>query len=87
MTGNITATGGNANTKVALKNCALFTRCVIHINDEHVETPENLDIIMPIYNLLEYSDNYTDSSGSLYHFKRDEQNMNNGNIADVSIDA
>ena len=86
MTGNITATGGNANTKVAFKNCAPFTRCGIHINDEHVETPENLDIIMPIYTLLEYSDNYADSSGSLYHFKRYEQNMNNGNIADVSID-
>ena len=83
VTGNITATGGNANTKVAFKNCAPFTRCVAHINDEHVETAENLDIIMPMYNLLEHSDNYADSSGSLHRFKRDEQNMN-GNIADVT---
>ena len=81
MTGNISATGGNANTKVAFKNFAPFTRCAIHINDEHVETAENLDIIMPMYNLLEYSDNYYDSSGSLYHFKRDDQNVNNKNIA------
>ena len=65
LTGNITATGGNANTSVAFKNCAPFTRCVTHINDEHVETAENLDIIMPMYNLIEYSDNYADSSGSL----------------------
>ena len=56
-----------ANTNVAFKNCAPFTRCVTHINDEHVETGENLHIIMPMYNLLEYSDNYADSSGSLYH--------------------
>ena len=75
VTGNITAKGGDANTKAAFKNCAPFTRCVTHINDEHVETAENLDIIMPMYNLIEYSDNYADSSGSLYQFKRDEQNM------------
>ena len=65
-----------ANTNVAFKNCSLFTRCVTHINDEHVETAENLDIIMPIYNLLEYSDNYADFSGSLYQFKRDESPTN-----------
>ena len=42
---------------------------VTHINDEHVETAENLDIIMPMYNLIEYSDNYADFSGILYQFK------------------
>ena len=42
---------------------------------------------MPMYNLLEYSDNYEESSGSPYQFKRDEQNLNNdGNIADVTAD-
>ena len=50
---------------------APFTRCATHINDEHVETAENLDIIIPMYNLIEHSDNYADSSGSLYQFKRD----------------
>ena len=84
VTGNTTATGVNANTNVALKNCAPFTRCVTHINNKHVETAENLDIIMPMYNLLEYSDNYADSSGILWQFKGDEQNMNGNNIADVS---
>ena len=84
MTGDTTAEGGNADTKVVFKNCAPFTRCVTHINDEHVKTAENLDVIMPMYNLIEYSDNYPDSSGSLYQFKRDEQNMNNGNIADIT---
>ena len=75
MTGNMTATGGNANTKVAFKNGAIFRRAVVHINDEHIETVENLDIIIPTYNLIEYSDNYEDSSGSLWQFKRDEQNI------------
>ena len=54
------------NTNVAFKNCAPFTRCETHTNDKHVETAENLDIIMPVYNLIEYSDNYADSSESLY---------------------
>ena len=46
-------------------------------NYEHVETAENLDIVMNMYNLIEYSDNYADSSGSLHQFKGDEKNMNN----------
>ena len=44
----------------------MITRCPTHINDEHIETSDNLDIIMPMYNLTEYLDNYADSSGSLY---------------------
>ena len=66
-----------ADTNVAFKNCAPLTRCATQINDEHVEAAENLDIIIPMYNLIEYSDNYADSSGSLYQFKRDESPTNN----------
>ena len=84
--GNITAAGGNADTNVAFKNCAPSRRCVTHINHEHVETTEKLDAIMSMYNLLEYPDNYADSSASLYQFKRDEQKMNIGNPANVTTD-
>ena len=59
-------------TRLALKNCAPFTKCNLEINDEHVDTAENLDIVMPMYNLIEYSDNYQDSSATLYQYKRDE---------------
>ena len=76
VTGDIKVAAVAANTNVAFKNCAPFTRCAIHINDDHVETAENLDIIMPMYNLIEYSDNYADSSGSLYQFKRNESPTN-----------
>ena len=62
----------NANTRLALKNCAPFTKCNLEINDEHVDTAENLDIVMPMYNLIKYSDNYQDSSATLYQYKRDE---------------
>ena len=86
MTGDTRVADVGANTNVAFENCAPFSRCVTHINDEHVETAENLDNIMPMYNLLEYSDNYADSSGSLYQFKRDESPLNDaGNPINVAI--
>ena len=62
VTGDIKATGRDANTKVAFKNCAPFTKCLTHINDEHVDNAVNLDIVMPMYNLIEHSDNYSDTS-------------------------
>ena len=62
----------NNYTRLALKNCAPFTKCNLEINDEHVDTAENLDKVMPMYNLIEYSDNYQDSSATLYQYKRDE---------------
>ena len=70
--GTIRGTGGKNNTRLALKKCAPFTKCNLEINDEHVDTAENLDIVMPMYNLIEYSDNYQDLSATLYQYKRDE---------------
>ena len=87
VTGDIKVADVAVNTNVAFKNCAPFTKCVIHINDEHVEIAENLDVIMPMYNLIEYADNYADSSGSLYQFKRDESPMNDAeNPLNVALD-
>ena len=84
--GNITATGSDVNTRVVFINCAPFTKCIAPINDENTDNADNLDIIMPVYNLIEYSNNYSDTSGRLWQFKRDEQNMNNGNPAKVTAD-
>ena len=54
-------------------------------NDELVDSVENLVIIMPMHNLIEYSDNYSDTSGSLWQFKRDESPATNTvNPEDVS---
>ena len=64
--GTIRGTGGDNNTRLPLKNCAPFTKCNLEINDEHIDTAENLDIVMRMYNLIEYSDNYRDSSATLY---------------------
>ena len=82
---NVTARNGDANTAVAFWNCGTFTKCVTHeVNDEHIDAVENHDIAMPMYNLIEYSDSYSGTSGSLWQFKRDEQNMNNGNPGNVT---
>ena len=75
--GTIRATNAANATRLALKNCAPFTKCNLEINDEHADTAENLDIVMSMYNLIEYSDNYQDSSATLYQHKRDEPSDNN----------
>ena len=80
VTGNITVARGTVNTKVAFKNCHPFIGCKIHLNDERVEDSDNLDIIMNMYNLIEYSDNYSDSTASLYHFKRQNPLPNNAEL-------
>ena len=77
VTGNITVAGGNANTKVAFKNCAPFKRCRTEINETFVDDADFINIAMPMYNLIEYSDNYSDTSGRLWQLKRDEQPVNN----------
>ena len=70
--GTIRATNAVNATRLVLKNCAPFTKCNLEINDEHVDIAENLDVVMPMYNLIEYSDNYQDPSTTLYQYKRDE---------------
>ena len=70
--GTIRAAAADANTILALKNCAPFTKCNLKTNDEHLDTAGNLDITMPMYNLTEYSDNYQETSATLCQYKRDE---------------
>ena len=83
--GTIRAEAVDAATRLALKNCVPFTKCNLEIKDEHVDTAENLDITMPMYNLIEYSDNYQDSSATLYQYKRDEPPEDNV-IPDLTVD-
>ena len=79
ITGNITVTGGNTDTKVAFKNSAPFRECRTEINETFIDEAEHINIAMPMYNLIEYSDNYSDTSGSLWQFKRDEI-INNADV-------
>ena len=84
--GKITITGRGADAAarqadqrdkgVAFKNCAPFTNCISEINNAQVDTAKDIDIVMPMYNLIEYSDNYGKSSGALWQYYRDESNDN-----------
>ena len=49
---------GRNNKEVVFKNCTPFTNCISKINNAEVDNSENLEIVVPMYNLLEYSDNY-----------------------------
>ena len=61
---------------VAFKNCAPFTNCISEINNTQIDNTKYIDIVMPMYNLIEYSDNYSKTSGSLWQYYRDEPNDN-----------
>ena len=61
---------------VAFKNCAPFTNCISEINNTQVDNAEDIDIVMPMYNLIEYSDNYAKTTGSLWQYFRDEPDDN-----------
>ena len=81
--GIIRATNALNASRLALKTCAPFTKCNLEINDEHVDTAENLDIVMPMYNFIEYSDNYQDSSATLCQYKQDKPPEDNA-VADLT---
>ena len=78
VTGNLTTTPNNNAKQVAFKNCS-FTTCRTEINETFVDEADFINITMPMYNLIEYSDNYSDTSGSLWNFKRDEI-VNNADV-------
>ena len=61
---------------VAFKNCASFINCISEINNTQIDNAKDIDIVMPMYNLIEYSDNYAKTSASLWQYFRDEPDDN-----------
>ena len=89
ITVNNTAAAGaaanNTNKKVIFKNCAPFTNCISKINNTQIDNAEYIDIVMPMYNLIEYSDNYSKTSGSLWQYCKEIPAINNnGAIVDFN---
>ena len=75
--GTITVTDpndANCNKKLALKNNAPFTSCNSKLNNTLIDNTEDLDIVMPMYNVLGYSKNYTKTTGILWNYYRDKPN-------------
>ena len=61
---------------VTFKNCAPFTKCISRINNTDIDNAQDIDMVMPMYNLIEYSDNYSKTSGSLWQYYKDDPNDN-----------
>ena len=64
------------NKDVLFKNCAPFTKCISRINNTVIDTAQDIDIVMPMYKLIDYSDNYSKASGSLWQYYKDDSNDN-----------
>ena len=64
------------NKGIKLKYFAPFTKCISRRNNTNIDTGQDIDIVMPMYNLIEYSDNYSKTSGSLWQYYNDEPNDN-----------
>ena len=89
VTGTITVAGAGAedNAKrlderskgAIFKNCAPFTNCISEINNNQIDNAKGIDVVMPMYNLIKNSDNYLKTSGSLWHYYRNDPNDNIAN--------
>ena len=79
------AAANNISKKVIFKNCVLFTNCINKVNNTQIDNAEYIDIIMPMYNLIEYSDSYSKTSGSLWQYCKNIPAVNNaGNMDDFT---
>ena len=75
--GTISANNINIkNKEVIFKNCAPFTNCISEINNTQIDNAKDIDIVMPMYNLIEYSDNYAKTTGSLWQYCKDIPALN-----------
>ena len=81
VAGNITVNAAN-DTNVAFKNCAPFCTCKTVINDMFIDRAEYIYVAMPMNNVIQCSDNYSNTSGSLWQFKRNDVPAN---YADLPI--
>ena len=72
---------GHQATQVAFKSCALFTSCITKIDETTIDGAEDLDLVMPMYSLIEHSLHYSETSRSLWFYSTDEATNFNADIA------
>ena len=78
---NTAAEGAAANNtikKVIFKHCAPFTNCISEINNTQIDNAKYIDILMSMYNLIEYSDNYSKTSGNPWQYCKEIPAVDNG---------
>ena len=79
--GNDDATKGadERDKGVTFKNCGPFTKCISRVNNTDIDNAQDIDIVMPMYNWIEYRNNYSKTSGSLWQYYKDDPNDNIAN--------
>ena len=87
MSGTVTnavlaAGGGNNNIQAACKTCAQFTNCISEMNNTQINNAKDFDVVMPIHNLLENSNNYSKTSGSLWQYYREKPALTDASALD-----
>ena len=86
-TAAVDADANHADKKVTFENCAPFTDWKSEINNLEIDDAKDIDIVMPMYNLTEYGDNYSKTSGSLWQYGKDIPDVyNNGKTVDFAED-
>ena len=78
-TAAVDANANNTNKKVIFKNCGPFTNCISEIDNTQVDNAKDIDIVMPMYNLIEYSDDYLKTSRSLWQYCKDIPALDDNN--------
>ena len=74
----LAANSDNNDKEVVFKDCVLFADCISKINNIQIGNAKDIDVVMPINNLIEYSDNYSKASGSLWQYYRYKLALTNG---------
>ena len=70
----------NRNKKVIFKNCSPFTDCISEINNKEIDYAKDIDILIRIYTLIKYNDNYSKTFGRLWQYYRDDLFINNNRV-------
>ena len=73
---------GNNDIEVVFKNCAPLTDCIRETNTTQIDNATGIDVVMPMHNLIEYSDNYSKTSGSLWQYYRHEPALSDAGTLD-----
>ena len=69
---------------MAFKSCAPFTECIPNIDGTTIDDAEELDLVMPIYNLVECSSNFSDTTGSLLFYSKGKETGFDADIVDIN---
>ena len=77
---------GNNNIQVVFKNCALFVNCITKLNNTQLVNSKGINVVRPMYNLVEFSGSYSKTSGGLWQYYRDEQALTDIATLDVFPD-